>query len=110
MGVVELLVVLGLLVAVAFVAGGRGDAMSDEPPLSAPGLDPQAPPTAADLQRLRLPVVLRGYRMADVDAVLDRTADRLGELEAELERLRRAQPRPAAEAFPTARPAERETG
>lgn len=37
---------------------------------------PEAGPlTADDLRRVRFPVVFRGYRMADVDALLDRLAE-----------------------------------
>lgn len=35
----------------------------------------QGPLTAEDVRLVRFPVVFRGYRMADVDALLDRLAD-----------------------------------
>nr|WP_281363375.1 DivIVA domain-containing protein [Nocardioides perillae] len=33
--------------------------------------------SAADLRRVRFPLAVRGYRMAEVDALLDRLADQL---------------------------------
>lgn len=38
---------------------------------------PVGPLTGADLRRVRFPIVLRGYRPADVDALLARLADQL---------------------------------
>ena len=36
---------------------------------------PTAPATADDLRRVRFSLALRGYRMAEVDALLDRLAE-----------------------------------
>ena len=67
--------VVVLMGGIAMVAAGRGGPLApayDDRP------DPQVPATgplgAADLRRVRFPIVLRGYRMADVDALLDRLA------------------------------------
>jgi DivIVA domain-containing protein len=70
-----ILVVL-LLGAVAVVAAGRGTPMEpaydDAPDSLVPA---EGPVTADDLRRVRFPIALRGYRMAEVDALLDRLAE-----------------------------------
>lgn len=73
-------VALLLIVALALVVAGK------LPPVPQPterGLSAQLPgrPTAADVDLLRLPVALRGYRMEEVDAALAVLRDRLAELE-----------------------------
>ena len=70
-----ILVVLALG-AVAVVAAGRGTPMEtayDDAPDSLVPAD--GPLTADDLRRIRFPVAFRGYRMAEVDALLDRLAE-----------------------------------
>jgi DivIVA domain-containing protein len=70
-----ILVVLALG-GVAVVAAGRGTPMSrayDDAPDSLVPVD--GPVTADDLRRIRFPVAFRGYRMAEVDALLDRLAE-----------------------------------
>lgn len=86
----ELLALAAVVVAVVLVSAGRTDAMSDEPP-DAPdlGLPEDGPLGVHDLERLRFPLALRGYRMADVDRLLDRLA---GELERRDEQLRELRP------------------
>ena len=73
-----ILVVLALG-GVAMVASGHGGSMppayDDRPDLALPTDRPVA---AHDLRTIRFPLALRGYRMSDVDALLDRLA---GELE-----------------------------
>ncbi len=46
-----------------------------------PTMVPEGPLTAVDLAEVRFPVVVRGYRMDDVDALLDRLAKQLQEQE-----------------------------
>jgi DivIVA domain-containing protein len=69
------LVVLALG-AVAVVAAGRGTPMDpaydDAPDSLVPA---EGPLSAEDLRRVRFPTALRGYRMAEVDALLDRLAE-----------------------------------
>jgi DivIVA domain-containing protein len=78
--------VLFLLVSVVF---GRGEALAPVPPDAVPvELPEQRPATADDIRLLRLPVVLRGYRMHEVDWVLDRLAAELDRRDAEIARLR----------------------
>lgn len=68
--------VVAAVVGTAIVLQGRGaglgPAESDRPASSW-----SAPLRPADLRAVRLPVVLRGYRMADVDALLAALADQL---------------------------------
>ena len=68
------LVVLALG-GVALVAAGRGTPMAevydDRPDSTVPATGPLA---ADDLRRVRFSLAFRGYRMSEVDALLDRLA------------------------------------
>ncbi len=77
MPVVLLLLVLAVLGAVAVVAAGWGDGLA--PSARRPGTRAELPPElrAEDLDRLRFAVGLRGYRMDEVDEVLDRLREEL---------------------------------
>lgn len=70
-----ILIVLALG-AIAVVAAGRGTPMSpaygDSPDALVPA---DGPVTADDLRRVRFPLAFRGYRMAEVDALLERLAE-----------------------------------
>jgi DivIVA domain-containing protein len=63
---------------VAMVAAGRGtplqQAYDDRPDVLVPA---DRPLRAADLRAVRFPLALRGYRMAEVDALLARLAAEL---------------------------------
>jgi DivIVA domain-containing protein len=65
---------------VAVVATGRGgeleEAFDDRPDARVPV---DAPLRAEDLRRVRFSTAFRGYRMAEVDALLDRLATELGD-------------------------------
>jgi DivIVA domain-containing protein len=82
MWVFAVMVVLALG-GVAVVAAGRGAPMDpaydDAPDSLVPA---EGPLTADDLRRVRFPIALRGYRMAEVDALLDRLAEEREEAEA----------------------------
>jgi DivIVA domain-containing protein len=69
-----ILIVLALG-AVAVVAAGRGaplaEVYDDRPDASVPAEGPLA---ADDLRRVRFSLAFRGYRMSEVDALLDRLA------------------------------------
>jgi len=72
-----ILVVLALG-GVALVASGRGEPLApayDDRPGA--GLPAQGPLTATDLRKARFGMVLRGYRMSEVDALLERLATQL---------------------------------
>jgi DivIVA domain-containing protein len=74
---------------VAAVAAGRGDSLATLPPDRAPDPLPEGPLSADDVAAARFAVGLRGYRMDQVDAVLERLRgelvrrdERIGRLEA----------------------------
>jgi DivIVA domain-containing protein len=60
---------------VAMLAAGHGKPLGepthDRPPSLVPA---EGPLSADDLRRVRFPLAFRGYRMADVDELLDRLA------------------------------------
>lgn len=70
--------VVAALGGVAAVAAGRFGAMpeayDDRPDLAVP---PTGPLASDDLRRVRFSLALRGYRMSEVDALLERLADQL---------------------------------
>ena len=72
---VLIVVVMG---GVVVVATGRGGAMAetydDRPDSRVPA---DGPLTSQDLRRVRFGTALRGYRMSEVDALLDRLAAEL---------------------------------
>lgn len=72
-----ILVVL-VMGGVAAVAAGRGAPMSEAYDDRPDALVPSGRPLAAgDLRRVRFPLAFRGYRMGEVDALLDRLAAQL---------------------------------
>lgn len=75
-----LVVISGALFLVGALVFGRGEELSPAPRDSTPVVLPgDRPPDAADIEALRLSVVLRGYRMLEVDWVLDQLAEALRE-------------------------------
>ena len=73
-------VAVAVLAGVAVAVSGRGSMVEAVPDSSARGL-PDGPLGPGDLDAVRFPLALRGYRMADVDAVLDRLRDELARRE-----------------------------
>lgn len=75
------------LAAVRFLPAGEqiAPAVRDEPPWDLPA---GRTLLAEDIDTVRLPVALRGYRFAETDVLLDRLADELRERDAEIARLR----------------------
>ena len=64
-----------LMGAIAAVAAGRGQPMAREHDDRPDALVPESGPLeAADLRRVRFSLAFRGYRMSEVDALLDRLA------------------------------------
>ncbi len=63
---------------IAMVAAGRGaplaEVYDDRPD---PGVPADGPLRADDLRRVRFSLAVRGYRMSEVDALLDRLATQL---------------------------------
>lgn len=88
--------IVAVMGAVAVVASGRGGSMAetfDDRPDSRVQAD--GPLTAADLRTVRFTTAFRGYRMSEVDALLDRLA---------------AEMTPIPEAAPAEPPADEEDG
>jgi DivIVA domain-containing protein len=76
--------IVAVMGGIAVVAAGRGGSMAetfDDRPDSRVPVD--GPLTAQDLRRVRFSTAVRGYRMSEVDALLDRLA---AEIEARGER------------------------
>ncbi|WP_436777215.1 DivIVA domain-containing protein [Yinghuangia sp. YIM S09857] len=82
---IQLVVVTGVVFVVAAVVLGAGgslpDAHQDRPDLS---WTPDRPLTVEDIDRVRFPVVLRGYRMSEVDYTLDRLSAELSARDARI--------------------------
>ena len=84
-----LLVVGSLLFLLSSFLFGRGEHLAPMPPDVSPVVLPSARRVSGrDLRRVRVSVVLRGYRMTEVDWILDQVADQLDERDRELDRLR----------------------
>ncbi|WP_420035429.1 DivIVA domain-containing protein [Streptomyces sp. cg28] len=85
--VVALVVVVGA-VTLAIVGGGDGGTLRDEPPqFYADPLPQDRPVGPADVDALRLPTAVRGYRMAEVDDALNRLGAELAERDARITEL-----------------------
>lgn len=75
-----LVVIAGVLFLIASFAFGRGEEMAAAPPDSTPvELPDDRPVSGADVRALRLSVSARGYRMGEVDWVLEQLAVSLDE-------------------------------
>jgi DivIVA domain-containing protein len=84
-----LVVVCGVLFLLASFAFGRGEELAPMPPDGTPvELPDDRRVRGEDVRGLRLPVVLRGYRMAEVDWVLEQLAGQLDDRDREIARLR----------------------
>ncbi|GGX40300.1 DivIVA domain-containing protein [Streptomyces fructofermentans] len=82
--VVALVVVVGA-VTLSVVGGGESGALAEAPPerLRDP-LPADRPVHRGDVEALRFPLTLRGYRMADVDEALGRLGAELSERDARI--------------------------
>ncbi len=86
--VLWLIVVTALLVGVVLLALGWGDGLTDEELDDViVDLPEDRPLLASDVEGVRLPLALRGYRMADVDLVLDRLSAELATRDAQIRQL-----------------------
>lgn len=94
------LVVMLLVAAVVFLVAstvfGRGEELEPLPPGVSPTRLPERDITGADIAEVRFQPVLRGYKMSDVDWVLQRVGTELDELRTRLAELEADEP--AAEA------------
>lgn len=87
---IYLLVVVGVAAVffgVAVLAFGRGEELPPLPPDATPTRLPARAIGAEHVRALRFPLALRGYRMTEVDWVLDRLAGELDRAEGERDAL-----------------------
>ncbi|AUH40791.1 DivIVA domain-containing protein [Streptomyces sp. CMB-StM0423] len=101
-----LIAMVAVVAAVTVVLAGNGEEELTEPlpdRLHDP-LPPDRPLGRADIDALRLPVALRGYRMDDVDDALDRVAAELAERDARIAELEAALAGAHAAAYRGGRP------
>jgi DivIVA domain-containing protein len=83
-----LIALVAVVAAVAMAVLGEGGALKDAvPDRLEDRLPPDRPLTRSDIDAVRLPVAVRGYRMADVDEVLDRLGAELAERDARIAEL-----------------------
>lgn len=107
---IALVVVVGA-VTLAVVGGGDGGALAEAPPDRLDDALPADRPLGrADVEALRLPMTVRGYRMADVDDVLGRLGAELAERDARIAELETALAGARASAHGGAGPLERPGG
>ncbi|MDQ3887036.1 MAG: DivIVA domain-containing protein [Actinomycetota bacterium] len=89
--VLTYLVVMVLVAAVVFLLAslvfGRGEELAPLPPRSTPTSLPATGLNGADLRHVRFSQVIRGYRMSEVDWVLERAATELDALRAQVAEL-----------------------
>jgi DivIVA domain-containing protein len=84
--VLTVLAILGVLVVLfgaAVLATREGEVLRDAPPDAADLVLPAGSLRAEDVRQVRFGLAFRGYRMSEVDALLDRVATQLGEEPAE---------------------------
>ena len=84
---IEVLLAALVLFGVAAAATGRLPGLAEVPADDAGDGLPEGPLRAPDLELARFPLAFRGYRMADVDRVLDRLAGELMVRDAEIARM-----------------------
>lgn len=86
------LVVMILVAAVVFllasVVFGRGEELPALPPGASPTRLPSSGVTAEDIRNVRFQLVVRGYKMSEVDWVLRRIGGEMEDLRAEVDELR----------------------
>jgi DivIVA domain-containing protein len=103
---ITLVVVVGA-VTLAVVGGGDGGQLSEAPPDRLDDrLPADRPLDREDVEALRLPMTLRGYRMTDVDDVLGRLGAELAERDARIAELEEALAGARAPGFGDRKPAE----
>jgi DivIVA domain-containing protein len=85
---VLLLVILAVIAGIAVVAAGRGEGLVPSDPERSPrGALPAGEVGRADVDALRFTLSLRGYRMDEVDDVIDRLVDELDRRDARIAEL-----------------------
>jgi len=86
--VLSALVVAALAFAVVAVVTGRTEVMADMPPDAAPGLPAERPVRSDDVAAARFDLAFRGYRMDQVDALLERLSVEFAARDEEIASLR----------------------
>ncbi len=98
------LVVMVLVAAVVFLLSalvfGRGEELAPLPPGASPTRLPPEDVTSNDVRSLRFQQVVRGYKMAEVDWVLERLATEVDELRDRIAELEGVSPEPESEPEP----------
>jgi DivIVA domain-containing protein len=84
---VMVVVVAVVVFGTAAVAAGAGGTLAGPAGDPRPLADLDGPVGPADIEAVRFPVVIRGYRMDAVDVTLARLADELADRDARIERL-----------------------
>ncbi|GGX56946.1 DivIVA domain-containing protein [Streptomyces minutiscleroticus] len=104
--VLALVVVVGA-VTLSVVGGGESGALPEAPPERvADHLPEHRPVNRADVETLRFPLTVRGYRMADVDDALGRLGAELAERDARIADLESALAGARAARVPMDKPAD----
>lgn len=85
--VLALLGVLAVLFAAAVLLTRDGPVLADAPPDAADVLLPEGPVRPEDVAAVRFSLAPRGYRMSEVDEVLERLAAELADRDRRLARL-----------------------
>ncbi len=102
------LVVMLLVAAVVFllaaVVFGRGEELAPLPPGSSPTRLPAEDITGEDLTEVRFQLVLRGYKMSEVDWVMRRLGVELDELRARVAELEQRERERESTSAPEASP------
>ena len=88
--VLVILAVLGILFGAAVLATYEGEVLKDPHPDDRGGALPAAQLQPEDVAELRFDMALRGYRMSEVDAVMERLGDELADRDARIARLEQA--------------------
>ncbi|MCU1622856.1 MAG: DivIVA domain protein [Frankiales bacterium] len=91
------LAVLGILFGAAALATYDGDVLRDPHPDDRPAVLPTTALQPEDVSELRFDIAVRGYRMSEVDAALQRVAQELADRDARIAELEDALSEPAAE-------------
>ncbi|HVQ88986.1 MAG TPA: DivIVA domain-containing protein [Actinomycetes bacterium] len=93
MWIVWIFVVSAVLLGVVLLALGRGDGLAeDELDDVIVDLPEDRALVASDVETLRLPLALRGYRMSEVDRLLDRLSVELATRDAQIRQLQGGDP------------------
>jgi DivIVA domain-containing protein len=102
--VLSILGVLAVLFVAAAVATREGPILADAPVDMADVELPDGPLQPEDLRAVRFALAIRGYRMDEVDRVIERAASELAERDARIADLEKPRVDPASVAVPVVRP------